>query len=44
MDITMNSISTTAHADEDDEDDEDYNNNNDGRGGQWDGSHYWVGT
>lgn len=44
MDITINSISTTAHGDEDDEDDEDYNNNEDGYGAQWDGSRYWVGT
>lgn len=41
MDITIDSISTTA-GDEDDEDDEDYNE--EGYGGQWDGSHYWVGT
>lgn len=44
MNITINSISTAAHGDEDDEDDEDYNNNEDGRGGLWDGPHYWVGT
>lgn len=44
MNITINSISTTAHGDEDDEDDEDYHNNEDGCGGQWDGSHCWVGS